>query len=73
MKTLRLQGNIRGEWKNLAFDVERFPEGPVKERLLTVHDMTERGERPSDPDIDFAWEQALQLEKIYPEGLLPPN
>lgn len=71
MKTqiLRLQGNLGGEWKNIAFDIEPFPEGPVKDRLLAVHAMAERGENPSDPDLAFAWEQALQLERIYPEGL----
>lgn len=69
MKTLRLQGNVGGEWKNLAFDIEPFPDGPVKDRLLTIHAMTERGERPSDPDLSFAWDQGLQLERIYPEGL----
>ena len=73
MKTIRLQGSIQGEWKHLHFDLEPFPEGPVKNRLLQVHGMTERGERPSDDDLSFAWEQALQLERIYPEGLLPPE
>jgi hypothetical protein len=69
MKTIQLEGNIRGEWKRLGFDIEPFPEGPVKERLLEIHSMTERGERPSDPDLEFAWNQALLLERIYPEGL----
>ena len=73
MKVLHLEGNVSGEWKNIAFDLEPFPEGPTKDRLLQVHGMTERGERPSDDDLSFAWEQALQLERIYPEGLLPPE
>ena len=73
MKVLHLEGNVSGEWKNIAFDLEQFPEGPVKNRLQQVHGMTERGERPSDDDLSFAWEQALQLERIYPEGLLPPE
>ena len=70
MKVLQLEGNIQGEWKRLHFDITPFPSGPVKDRLLEVHVMTERGERPSDSDLSFAWEQALQLERIYPEGLL---
>ena len=73
MKTIRLQGNVSGEWKNIAFDLEPFPSGPVKDRLLEVHAMSERGERPSDSDVAFCWEQALQLERIYPEGLLHPE
>ena len=72
-KTIRLQGNVSGEWKNIAFDIEPFPEGPVKNRLRQVHAMVEEGQRPSDDDLSFAWEQALQLERIYPEGLLPPE
>ena len=70
MKTIRLQGNVSGEWKNIAFDIEPFPEGPVKNRLRQVHAMVEEGQRPSDDDLSFAWQQALQLERIYPEGLL---
>ena len=73
MTVLHLEGNIQGEWKRLHFDITPFPSGPVKDRLLEVHAMTERGERPSDDDLSFAWEQALQLERIYPEGLLPPE
>ena len=73
MKILHLEGNIQGEWKRLHFDLEPFPEGPTKDRLLQVHGMTERGERPSDGDVAFCWEQALQLERIYPEGLLHPE
>ena len=73
MKTIRLQGNVSGEWKRLHFNLEPFPEGPTKDRLLQVHGMTERGERPSDDDLSFVWQQALQLERIYPEGLLPPE
>ena len=73
MKVLQLEGNIQGEWKRLHFDLDPFPEGPTKDRLLQVHKMTERGERPSDDDLSFVWEQALQLERIYPEGLLPPE
>ena len=73
MKTIRLQGNVSGEWKNIAFDIEPFPEGPTKDRLQQVHAMVEEGQRPSDDDLSFAWQQALQLERIYPEGLLPPE
>ena len=73
MKTIRLQGSIQGEWKHLHFDLEPFPEGPVKNRLRQVHATVEEGQRPSDSDLSFAWEQAFQLEKIYPEGLLPPE
>ena len=73
MKVLQLEGNIQGEWKRLHFDLEPFPEGPVKNRLQQVHGMTERGERPSDNDVAFCWEQGLWLEKLYPEGLLPPE
>ena len=73
MKVLHLEGNVQGEWKDITFDLEPFPEGPTKDRLRQVHGMTERGERPSDDDLSFAWEQALQLERIYPEGLLPPE
>ena len=73
MTVLHLEGNIQGEWKRLHFDITPFPSGPVKDRLLEVHAMTGRGERPSDDDLSFAWEQALQLERIYPEGLLPPE
>ena len=70
MKVLHLEGNIQGEWKRLHFDLEPFPEGPVKNRLQQVHGMTERGERPSDDDLAFCWQQGLQLERLYPEGLL---
>ena len=73
MKTIRLQGNVSGEWKNIAFDLEPFPEGPVKNRLRQVHAMVEEGQRPSDSDLSFVWQQGLLLEKIYPEGLLPPE
>ena len=73
MKTIRLQGSIQGEWKHLHFDLEPFPEGPVKNRLRQVHAMVEEGQRPSDSDLSFVWQQALLLEKIYPEGLLPPE
>ena len=73
MKVLQLEGNIQGEWKRLHFDITPFPSGPVKNRLRQVHAMVEEGQRPSDDDLSFAWEQALQLERIYPEGLLPPE
>ena len=68
-KILRLQGNVDYTWKNLAFDVEKFPEGPTRERLEAIHGMAERQERVSDPDLAFAWGQAIQLERLYPEGL----
>lgn len=71
MKVLRLEGSVQGEWKRLHFDVEPFPDGPIRDRLRQVHGMVEGGQRPSDDDLAFCWQQALQLEKCYPGGLLP--
>lgn len=73
MKILRLQGNVSGEWKRLHFDITPYPEGPTKDRLLQVQAMVEEGKRVSDDDLAFCWQQALQLEQLYPEGLLPSD
>ena len=70
-RVLKLQGSIQGIWKNLSIDLDKEPPGPSRDRLEAVHEMLQKGERPSVPDSEFAWDYALKLEQYFPDAVLP--
>lgn len=72
-RILRLQGNIGGVWTNLGIDIDREPEGPIRERLESVYGTLQAGHVPSKEDSEFAWSYGRQVETYLPHLLVGPE